>query len=120
MKDQLDYLRQQGVKKPIISSYPHHLDFSKSNEIKEEKRDTTTLICDIINAKRYPTETQALEKPSGRFYKSLLLGAGYLFTYGTFFRDIELDETLQHIFSGEEIWIAILAYTHGWDIYAPA
>lgn len=120
MKDQLDYLRQQGVKKPIISSYPHHQDFSKSNEITEEKRNTTTLICDIINAKRYPTEAQALEKPSGRFYKSLLLGAGFLFTYGTFFRDIELDETLQHIFSGEEIWIAILAYTHGWDIYAPA
>lgn len=120
MKDQLHYLSQQGIQKPIISSYPHHQDFDKSKEIIDEKRNVTTLICDIINAKEYPTEALALEKPSGHFYKSLLLGAGFLFTYGEFFKEIRLDENIQHIFSGEEILLAILAYTHGWDIYTPA
>jgi len=48
------------------------------------------------------------------------LGAGYLFTYGEFFKEIKLDESIQHIFSGEEILLGILAYTHGWDIYSPA
>merc|ERR1711924_396076 len=77
-------------------------------------------ICDIINAKKYPTEALALEKPSGKFYKSLLIGAGYLFTYSEFFKEINLDINLKHIFSGEEILLAILAYTHGWDIFSPA
>jgi hypothetical protein len=120
MKNQLNFLKKKGVRKPIISSYPHHQDFHKSREIHNEKRHVTTLICDIINAKSYPTETLALEKPSGIFYKSLLLGAGYLFTYGEFFKEIKLDESIQHIFSGEEILLGILAYTHGWDIYSPA
>ena len=120
MKDQLYYLHKKGVSKPIISSYPHHQDFHKSREIVDEKRGVTTLICDILNAKQYPTEALALEKPSGKFYKSLLLGAGYLFTYGAFFKEIQLDENIQHIFSGEEILLGLLAYTHGWDIYSPA
>ena len=103
-----------------MSSYPHHQDFSKSRVINNEKRNVTTLICDIINASKYPTETLALEKPSGKFYKSLLIGAGHLFTYGDFFKTIQLDEKLHHIFSGEEILIAIMAFTNGWDIYSPA
>ena len=120
MKNQLSFLRDQGVLKPIISSYPHHIDLTKGLTIPNKKRHVTTLICDILNAKKYPTETLALEKPSGKFYKSLLLGAGYLFTYGNFFKEIHLDINLKHIFSGEEILLAILAYTHGWDIFSPA
>lgn len=120
MKNQLNYLKNNGVAKPIISSYPHHLDFKKSRLIDNPKRDVTTLICDITGAKTYPTETLALEKPSGKFYRGYLLGAGYIFTYGEFFREIVLDESLEHIFGGEEIMLAVLAYTHGWDIYSPA
>lgn len=120
MKNQLNYLREHGVSKPIISSYPHHLDFKKTREIDNQKRDVTTLICDITRAKGYPTEAIAQEKPSGNFYRGYLLGAGYIFTYGEFFREISLDETLEHIFGGEEIMLAVLAYTHGWDIYSPA
>ena len=120
MKNQLSYLKSEGIHKPIISSYPHHIDLNKGLSITDKKRNMTTLICDIINANEYPTETLALEKPSGVFYKSLLLGAGYLFTYGDFFKEINLDLDLKHIFSGEEILIAILAYTHGWDIFSPA
>lgn len=120
MKNQLNYLRNNGVPKPIISSYPHHLDFEKSRSIENQKRDVTTLICDITGAKTYPTETLALEKPSGKFYRGYLLGAGYIFTYGDFFREITLDESLEHIFGGEEIMLGVLAYTHGWDIYSPA
>ncbi len=120
MKKQLNYLRNNGVPKPIISSYPHHLDFGKSRVIENQKRDVTTLICDITGAKSYPTETLALEKPSGKFYRGYLLGAGYIFTYGDFFKEIKMDESLEHIFGGEEIMLGVLAYTHGWDIYSPA
>lgn len=120
MKNQLNYLRNNGVSKPIISSYPHHQDFKQNSEIQDEKRNITTLICDIKDSKSYPTITMALEKPSGNFYRGYLLGAGYIFTYGEFFQEITLDESLEHIFNGEEIMLAILAYTHGWDIYSPA
>lgn len=120
MKNQLNFLRSYGIKKPIISTYPHHLDLSKNNKIENEKRDVTTLICDVIGAKEYPTEALSYEKPSGKFYKSMLLGAGYIFTYSEFFNEIRMDSSLEHIFSGEELLLALMAYTHGWDIYSPA
>ena len=120
MKKQLNFLKKHGVTKPIISSYPHHQDFNESREILNKKKNVTTLICDVINGKEYPTEAVAIEKQSGKFYKSMLLGAGFLFTYGEFFREIRMDESLHHIFSGEEILLAIFAWTHGWDIYSPS
>ena len=120
MKKQLNYLRTQGIPKPILSTYPHHLDLSQYHSIPDQKRNVTTLICDVIGAKQYPTEALSYEKPSGKFYKSMLLGAGYIFTYGDFFKEIRLDPKLQHIFSGEEILLALMAYTHGWEIYTPA
>ena len=120
MKRQLNFLRREGVNKPIISSYPHHQDFNKSRKIINEKKNVTTLICDILSGTTYPKEALAIEKPSGKFYKSMLLGAGFLFSYGELFRELKLDEGLHHIFGGEEILLAILSYTHGWDIYSPS
>ena len=68
--------------KPIISSYPHHQDFNESREIINKKKNVTTLICDVINGKQYPTEAVAIEKQSGKFYKSMLRSYGLLTTAG--------------------------------------
>lgn len=43
--------------------------------------------------------------------------AGYLFTLGKFVEEIPYDERIS--FMGEELCIAIRAYTRGWKIYAP-
>ena len=43
--------------------------------------------------------------------------AGYLFTLGSFVEEVPYDERIS--FMGEELCIAIRAYTRGWKIYAP-
>lgn len=50
-------------------------------------------------------------------HKSHTLLAGYIFTTGNFVNEIPYDERI--CFMGEELCIAIRAYTRGWEIYAP-
>lgn len=118
---QLNYLRNRhNVPKPILSTYIH----SDESLKKENKllRDTTTTICDVKTVERYPTVLGSQNKPSGKYYKSPFVGAGFIFTYGDFCKNLiqklnGLD--FFHIFGGEEILIAAFAYTHGWDVYSP-
>jgi hypothetical protein len=49
--------------------------------------------------------------------KSHTVLAGLLFTIGDFVKEIPYDERI--CFMGEELCIAMRAYTRGWDIYAP-
>ena len=49
--------------------------------------------------------------------KSHTILAGLLFTIGDFVKEIPYDERI--CFMGEELCIAIRAYTRGWEIYAP-
>jgi hypothetical protein len=115
-KDQMKFLEKQGVKKPVLSAYPNRDDEFTNNE----KSIHTTHICKVLQGEHYPTVLQALQKPTGKFYKSLLIGANCLFTYGSFFKTIKFDPDLKHIFNGEEILIAAQAYTNGWNVYTPA
>lgn len=50
-------------------------------------------------------------------HPSYTILAGYLFTLGSFVEEIPYDERIS--FMGEELCIAIRAYTRGWKIYAP-
>ena len=115
-KKQIKFLEKKGVKKPILSAYPNRDDefTNKENEIHN------THICKVLQGNDYPTVQQALQKPTGKFYKSFLIGANCFFTYGSFFKKVKFDPELKHIFNGEEILIAVLAYTNGWDVYTPA
>jgi len=49
--------------------------------------------------------------------KSELLAAGYLFTLGQFCKEVEYDPDIY--FHGEEISLAVRAYTHGYNLYYP-
>lgn len=115
-KKQLNFLKKKGINKPIISSYPNP---TKNNENEQNNKDIS-FICNINSGNDFPRAMQAYFKPNGKFYKSYFIAAGCLFTYGIFFKEIKFDPNLKHIFNGEEILFAILAYTNGWDIYTPA
>jgi [Skp1-protein]-hydroxyproline N-acetylglucosaminyltransferase len=117
-KHQLDYLKNNGASKPILSTYPPEI---KYMDLELNKKNTQVPhICSVVNGDKYPSLLRAYGKQGGAFYKSYFVGAGCLFTYGKFFNEAKLDSSLKHIFNGEEILIAILAYTNGWDIYSPA
>lgn len=125
MKNELHYLRDHyHIPRPILSCYPHHSDTLTEREghPANEKRDLTAHICNVVKADRYPLVLGAEEKPSGKYYRTPFIGAGFVFTYGAFCTT--LGNALQslhlpHVFSGEEILFAAIAYTHGWDIYTP-
>lgn len=112
----LEYLKHtHGVKKPILSSYSDHQEnmYEHSNNDK-----TTNLICDIKKGNSYPIMVGAIKKPEGYFYKTLLMSGNGTFTYGSFYREIKMDPTLQFVFNGEEFYFSVLAYTNGWDVYS--
>lgn len=131
---ELDYLHDvHGVTLPILSTYPHNSqDLSTTPTVDggdafivpdaQHKRDSTTTVCDVLQAKHFPQVLHASEKPSGQYYRTPFVSAGYLFTYGRFcstLRTALRELHLPHVFSGEEVLIAAIAYTNGWDVYAP-
>lgn len=117
MIKQLKFLNKK-VKKPILTSYPNTVKFENNKAIKDDNEKETTVICQIVNSKGYPTVQKAIYRPEGYFYETYQISANYLFTYGKCFRDINLKPDFPYIFGGEEILIAALAYTHGWNIYS--
>lgn len=111
----LETLRtKHDIKKPIISSYPDTFPEYK----KRDKMDTTNVSCNILNGHAYPVMTGAVKKPNGYFYKQYLFSGGGTFTYGSFYREIQIDPTLEYVFNGEEFYFTALAYTNGWDVYS--
>jgi [Skp1-protein]-hydroxyproline N-acetylglucosaminyltransferase len=49
----------------------------------------------------------------------LLFAGGFNFSMKFTFQDCPYDDTIHHLFFGEEISMAIRLYTHGYDLYAP-
>ena len=111
-KKQLNYLKRQGIARPILSTYPLTYDDYKNN-----KKDTT-VICNIVEGDKIPTVLGAATLNENNFRQSYFVSGGCTFTFGKFVEDIKLDPRLMHIFGGEELLFSILAYTHGWDIYS--
>jgi glycosyltransferase involved in cell wall biosynthesis len=56
-------------------------------------------------------------KDKSKPHKSHTVLAGYIFAPGSFIEELPYDERIS--FMGEELCIALRAYTRGWDIYAP-
>lgn len=113
-KDQLNYLMQHGISKPILSTYaPSYDNYKKNNN-------HTTLLCNINDGHKIPTVLHAIEIKKNEFRQGYFLSGNATFTFGKFIQDIDIvcvAGDLKHIFGGEEILFSILAYTHGWDIF---
>lgn len=131
MKSELDYLRDHyRVDKPVLSCYPHHSKTLQQHDTDtttqptpiNEKRDLTAHICNVTKVEQLPLVLGAEEKPSGKYYRTLFIGAGFVFSYGAFCDTLGTalqSLHLPHVFSGEEILLAAIAYTHGWNVYSP-
>lgn len=112
-KAQLTFLNMKGVEKPVISAYPATF---KDYKNKPNRKDVP-FICEIKGGDKIPKKLNAIFMSGNKFRKGYFIGAGCMFTYGSFIETIELSPHLKHIFGGEELLFSILAYTHGWDIY---
>ena len=53
-------------------------------------------------------------------YRSVGWAAGFSFSKGDFIKEAGYDPYTPFLFFGEEMDIAIRAYTHGWDFFSPS
>lgn len=115
LKNYIKFLKNNGVKKPIISNYPH-----PDKQINTDKiLNKSLLLCKINTGSAYPNVIQSVYKSPGYFYRGYFIAAGFLFTENSYINDIDIDKllNLSYIFSGEEYLLSVLAFVNGYDIY---
>jgi hypothetical protein len=114
----LTELQKSGVQKPLLTSYipsfdPDNDPIARINEPWKMNFDRFIPEGAVFFL---PASFDALDdktKPlPGRFYS-----AHFAFTLGEFSKEVQHDP--EYYFHGEEISIAVRAYTHGYDIYHP-
>lgn len=115
--DMLKQLQEQGYSKPVLTTYPAPF-FPETFEVQEVAPNMIILLSfsDGGLPEVWPDEMPSwreLKMPRpARFY-----AAGFSFTLGRFCKDVPHDPNIY--FLGEEINIAVRAYTHGYDLFHP-
>ena len=120
---EMSKILRMGNKKCLISSYPRGFTFKNGKStpvIDDEKVIGHVCIkesCFEANGPVVTVHPVGVDSliPVRGFY----IGAGCIFAPGKFVYDVPYDPYLY--FNGEEISLAVRAFTHGWDVYhAPA
>lgn len=115
-------LKQEGVKKPLLSHYPKtHDDYSVQQS---EGARTVPAICQsffndtgmisFLGAQNLSFEKDDLPK------QGAYVAAGMFFVESSFLKEVPFDPNLPYLFVGEEILHTIRFWTHGYDIYTPS
>jgi len=111
-------LQKKGFEKPLLTGYVSS--FNPDNDPKDRQPDPWRMVFDRFipeGAVFFLPETipnwKKLKSPvPSRFYS-----AHFAFTLGIFSTDVQHDP--EYYFHGEEISIAVRAYTHGYDLFHP-
>jgi hypothetical protein len=99
--------------KPILSTYPAA--FSLGEELTEM---VTRIDISGFDADGIPqTQPTPIDPFPGRVRRARFLAAGFLFAPGSLIEEVPYDPDLY--FAGEEITLAIRAFTHGYDLFHP-
>lgn len=117
-KNMLSSLIEAGHKKPVLTAYVPSYDPSNdpAGRVKEVwklnfDRFTPEGVIFMLPAKVEDIEAHKLPLPT-RFFS-----AHFVFVHGQFIKDVPYDPNLY--FHGEEISMAVRAYTHGYDLFIP-
>jgi len=116
--DMLLHLQSKGHKKPLLTSYISS--FNPENDPDERGTEPWWMTFDrfipegaiFFLPAGIPNWKELTEPVPSRFYS-----AHFCFTLGQFSREVQHDP--QMYFHGEEISIAVRAYTHGYDLFHP-
>ncbi|WP_249406243.1 UDP-N-acetylglucosamine-transferase [Pantoea agglomerans] len=100
---------------PVISSYPPAYT-PGNNEAGCKKSDVSRLIFREYDRQGIPMLSSTPFKASAPIRGSYLAG-GFIFASGHFIKSVPNDP--QIFFAGEEIGMAVRAFTHGYDVYHP-
>lgn len=100
---------------PVLSAYPPSY-LPASDECSAKGTTISRLIFREFSSSGLP-EIGAFAFDAEHPVRGSYLAGGFIFSYGSFVRDVPNDP--QIFFSGEEIAMAVRAFTHGYDIYHP-
>lgn len=111
-------LQKKGYKKPLLTTYAPS--FDPENDPQSRRKEAWRMVFDRFipeGAIFFLPETipnwQSLEEPvPARFYS-----AHFCFTLGSFSKEVQHNPN--YYFHGEEISIAVRAFTHGYDLFHP-
>lgn len=113
----MEQARRQSPK-PILSHYPR--DFSDYHV--DPDPDSFITVMRKVHKNPHGIITfggAEFQDPTPTLYRSVLIGAGFLFVPGSFLKEVPFDPHLPHLFTGEEILLTLRAFTHGWDVFTP-
>lgn len=126
LKEQLEMCPSD---KPILTQYPLEFDI-----VPENKRGDSTNEKWQLDKMRNGLYIQKFDDPDGftriqsdytkeirkHPFKSVGWAAGFSFSKGEFVKEAGYDPYTPFLFFGEEMDIAIRAFTHGWDFFSPS
>ena len=118
LKNMLNGLMQDGVKKPILTAYVPSYDPSNDPEGRiltpwQLNFDKFTPEGALMTLPAIIPNYKKLKSP----IKSRFFSGHFMFTLGKFIEEVPYDPDLY--FHGEEITMAVRAFTNGWDLYTP-
>lgn len=116
--DLMEQLKSEGIKKPLLTAYLPSFDPENDPEKRQQQPwkmnfDRFTPEGVVFFLPAVIEEFENLNRPlPARFYS-----AHFCFTLGQFCKEVQHDPN--YYFHGEEISIAVRAFTHGYDLFHP-
>lgn len=117
LKDTLSDLKEDGSKKPLLSSYLPSYDPSAEDE--NRLNDVWRMYIDRFMPEGpifiFPETIQGWKSKSSKPERARFTSGHFIFTLGKFCKECPYDPNLY--FHGEESSLAARAYTHGYDLF---
>ena len=110
-------ISSKNHEKVMLSAYP--AGYRLPDSIPSETRGTL-LVPWKFDANGLLRQRGRLMKPQAAPVPSLLYAAGFNFARSFVLQDCPYDESLHHLFFGEELSMAMRLYTKGYDLFAPS
>ncbi|MCK5359861.1 MAG: hypothetical protein KAJ95_04500 [Gammaproteobacteria bacterium] len=113
----ISMLESTGHEKPLLTTYPPPYTLYKGVETLSEENGVQKLGLKKLRLDLTTLQEGVRVEQMDRPGKNEFIAAGYLFTLGRFCHEVEYDPNIY--FLGEEISLAVRAYTHGYNFYYP-
>jgi [Skp1-protein]-hydroxyproline N-acetylglucosaminyltransferase len=104
--------------KVLLTAYP--VGYTLPNDVPMETRGTLLVPWKFDNNGMLRQRGRLLQPTTDTAIPCRLYAAGFNFGLSSIIKDVPYDPTLDFLFFGEELSMAVRFYTHGYDLYSPS